>query len=533
MKLIFFMQKLIQQLLIESHIFHIKKETLDLQLKSHPEASSIKAITDTLDYFNIKNVVANVPKDALLQLPSYFLAILEEDENPELCLIRIKKNKITIENADQQISKMSISAFKEKWTGTIIAVEKEENTTKHFSLSRYKSKLLFAGVLIFFGLLQILDFDVVVLVHQVLSLIGLYISILIVKEDLGMNNAKVAKFCNAISANSSCNDVIKSKKTSFLKIVSLSDASITFFITLLLITTSIGFNHFALLSIAFSTMIVVLFSVYYQAILIKKWCVLCLGISAVLIAQFCLAAFTFISSEISWSYITKAIGITMLVTILYGYIKPLLISARTLEATKTNFLKFRRNRDVFNFLLSRNNITDDSYISSDHQVVFGNPKAGIIIKAVFNPLCGYCVAPFKVYDTILNRYADDVQVHFIFNISDNKENIANQISASILGLYFNEDKEKAYGALKKWFDHRDFEVWQERFGKDKAMPPEKIHNTISYHLQWCTMNQLHYTPITLIQGNFFPKDYQIEDLLLFVEDMILEAKNQSIEIPQS
>ncbi len=522
------MQKLIYKLLIASDIFHVKKEVLELQLKSHPESSSVKAISDTLDYFDIENIVANVPKDALSQLPNSFLAIIEKEKTSELVFVKLKQNSVITLNANHQKSKMSIAAFKEIWAGTIIAVEGIEKTKKPSVMTRYKNKIFLVFLMSFLAIQQFLDFDLTLLIYQLLGLAGIYISSIIIKEELGMHNATVAKLCNAVSHNSNCNEVIKSKKSSFLKILSLSDASISFFSALFLITTFIGFDSTVLFGIASVSVLVVLFSIYYQAMIVKKWCVLCLGISALLLAQFSLLAITIESKEISFEYIVKALAFAGVAVVLWSYLKPLIVDTKKLETTQTDFLKFKRSRRVFDFLLSQKKIESDIYIPASNQIIFGNPNAKIVIKAVFNPLCGYCTEPFQIYDTILTRNPKDVQIHFIFNVSDNEENIGNQISKRIIELYFEVDKNTAYTALKQWFANRDVKTWQQRFGISKSTINTEINNTIPYHVQWCIMNEINYTPATIIQKYLYPEEYQIEDLLLFIDDMILEAKDQPL-----
>ena len=56
--------------------YSINLDDFKLQLLSNPSYPSVKSITDTLDYFGVENIAANVPKDALNQLPNFFLAIL-------------------------------------------------------------------------------------------------------------------------------------------------------------------------------------------------------------------------------------------------------------------------------------------------------------------------------------------------------------------------------------------------------------------------------------------------------------------------
>ncbi len=94
------MDTLIAKLLLTSHIFSVDLQDLHLQLYAHPEYPSLKAITDTLDYFGIENIAANVPKDALDQLPTHFLALIEKDGNQQLSFIKQQKKNIKVYTED-------------------------------------------------------------------------------------------------------------------------------------------------------------------------------------------------------------------------------------------------------------------------------------------------------------------------------------------------------------------------------------------------------------------------------------------------
>ncbi len=518
------MQALLQKLLFESNIFHIEEDSLDLQLQSHPDATSIKAISDTLDYFGVDNLVANVPKDIWSQLPIVFLALIEENDLTELVLVKIKNKKITLFKSDNSKITKNESDFKALWTGTIIAIEKEETSVRPSLFSRYKANFFIGLFVLLIVVIQFMNYELIAGLYTLLALVGFYISFLILQEELGVNNATVTKFCNAISTTSNCNNVIKSEKNTFLNIVKLSDASILFFAAILLITNTIGFNHSLLLMVASASMAIVVFSIYHQAISLRKWCALCLGVATILTLQFLLLLATGqITLEISLMFVLKAISIVIGTIALWNYIRPLLSNTQKLKTTLTDFLKFKRSNGIFNFLRSQKALLSSDDIFLKNQIVFGNPNATLVIKAVTNPLCGFCVESFEVYDTILNDYKDDVQLQFVFNVANDSENIATKISLRIVDLYFNDGPSIAYAALKSWFEDRNFEKWQQQFGEGSMMK-EKWMQTLSQHREWCVINKINYTPATLIHNNFFPEDYQISDLLLFIDDLIVDTK---------
>ncbi len=524
------MQSLIQRLLSESNIFHIEENLLDLQLKSHPDVASIRAISDTLDYFGVDNLVANVPKDVLWQLPTSFLALIEENGDTELVLVKIKNEKITLFKSDNGKSIKTEDDFMAIWTGTIIAIEKEETSARPSLFAKYKAIFFIGLFVILIAVIQFVNYELVAGLYSLLSLAGLYMSVLILQEELGVHNPTVAKFCNAISTTSSCNNVIKSDKNTFFHFIKLSDASVIFFAATTLITNIIGFNHSLQLIVASTTMAAVVFSIYHQAISLRKWCALCLGISAILTMQFLLLLATgTIALQVSLIFGIKALSIVIGIIALWNYIKPLLANTKKLKTTQTDFLKFKRSNGIFNFLKSQKNLPSSDDIFSKNQIVFGNPNAALTIKAVTNPLCGFCVESFEVYDAIMKNYKDDIQLHFIFNVADDSENLATKISLRIADLYCKEGPAVAYSALKLWFADRNFEKWQQQVGEGSMMK-EKWMQVLNQHREWCIINKINYTPATLIHSNFFPGNYHISDLLLFIDDLIAETKQHTIHL---
>ena len=88
------MDELVFRFLIQSHITSFTEEDVYLQLLSHIDYSSLKAITGTRDYFGIESLAANAPKDALSQLPKSFLALVEKQGSTELVLVTQSKKKV-------------------------------------------------------------------------------------------------------------------------------------------------------------------------------------------------------------------------------------------------------------------------------------------------------------------------------------------------------------------------------------------------------------------------------------------------------
>jgi hypothetical protein len=117
----------------------------------------------------------------------------------------------------------------------------------------------------------------------------------------------------------------------------------------------------------------------------------------------------------------------------------------------------------------------------------------------------------------------DIQLNLIFNSFTNDiDNPGIKISISIISIYHNEGKTKALNALKEWFNYRDYYKWINKYGVENLNKESDLMNIISNHQSWITANEINHTPVTIVNDYYYPKNYNIEDLILFVDDMQLE-----------
>lgn len=506
---------ILEKYLHANNYFRIPKADLKLQLISHPDYPSLKSITDTLDYFGIANIAVNVPKEALEELPASFLALLNHQENDDCAWVTKIKNKIVLQFEDGHKKSLVENEFKAAWTGSIIAIE--EVTDKK------KVAIESSGVLIFlllsaFLLLQAVSFSFSSLILSLLSLAGIYLSYLIVNEEMGIHNKTVARVCRAVSKNSTCSDVIAAANSKLFGI-SLSDVCVIFFTSYLLTIALLGVNYTFSMGLTLLSLPVVIFTFYQQFIVLKKWCALCLGIVGVLFLQSMVALFITVAIGFSADYFTKAIFIFIVIGATWYLVKPIVVSNFKLERLQTEFLKFKRNQNLFQALLQRGEVVDNTLIATENEIYFGAENPIITIWAVTNPLCGFCTESFKTYSKIMATHHSKIKINFIFSVqASNNENKATQIAARIIEIYKADGKEKTWESLHTWFSNREIEKWQEQYGFAKLTADD----TLISHSNWCSMNKIAYTPATVIDDHLFPQEYQIADLLLLIDDIILE-----------
>lgn len=522
------MEKLIISLLNSNHIYTIDHHDMHLQLLSHPEYPSVKSITDTFDYFGIENITANVPKDVLHQLPIDFLAIIEKETEQQLVYVSVKKKSIHIKTTEGIFIKLSKEQFIEQWTGTIIAIEKNEKRTVTSSLKTIKKEPLIFTFLIVSTLFLQLYLGTMWIVNAImfLSLLGIITGYFITKEELGIKDKRISKLCSSLSANGSdCGTLINSKELKGYPIP-FKELVMVYFISQYLIVSILGFEVTILLSISALSIPVIIASIYLQAFVLKQWCLLCIITSWILIAQFGLMLIAFSSWDFSFSYTLFSAFIAIWVTIGWVQIKKLWLHKTQHQSVRQDYFRFKRNKNLFEQSLNTTRTIPTKDITSSYGLSFGNIHADIEIVAITNPLCGYCSKPFETYTKLLEQYSEDIHFSIVFNTPSDVTNKATQLTLQIIALY-QQNKTLAWEAILAWFKEKDMESWTLKYGQKQEITTTSILEMVTNHKGWCVQNDLYYTPETIINNQLFPKDpYQISDVLFFIDDLILDTQKE-------
>lgn len=516
--------------IIESNLnrenYRLDKHDFKLQLISNPSYPSVKSITDTLDYFKVENVAAKVPTDALNELPSFFLAVLSIDGSTILAQVQNSKNKIKLLKDDGLKETHSVEAFKDIWDGTIVAIERNDTSKPASKVSSVNILLFLSLITVVLSLLNLQQLSS--LIYSILASAGILLSYLIIREELGLYNKTTSKICNSASANTSCAGVIESRSARLFNSIKLTDASISFFIATLFTITFIGHDQTFFLLLAVFSVPVLLYSLYTQAFTVKKWCPLCLGIIGLITIFDVFATVDRAPLSLDWVYTAKSVLVFGLAYLSWITIKSLIKRSIELRKVKTDFTKFKRNDSIFNALLSQQ-IPGITNLNPGSEIIYGNPNAQSTITAVTNPLCGYCKNSFLAYDTILQTHGEHFQLKVVFNVSPEiKDEATRQITLRLIELY-RQNPSKGYRAMKNWYESKNVEKWQTEYGLSEGGSSEKM---LTEHYGWCAGNQISYTPATLIGDYFYPKEYDVDDLALLMDD-IIEKQNNEIAIEKT
>jgi uncharacterized membrane protein len=516
------MINLVNKYLISNFYLNTKEE-FEESFLSHPNYPSVFAITDSLDMLSIENIAIKVPKEQLGELPNSFLAIF----NGELVLVAKDEKEIVVENEKGIKSNLTIDNFCKDWEGIIIAIEPNQIISS--GVKSNTKRLFYCIPIVALIALSIAynNYSFSSALQLFTSLIGVFISVLIVQEKFGMKNEIVSKFCS-INPNTSCDSVIQSGKGKINKWMSFTDLPLLFFsinMVSILLNPAYSSKLIGLLSIA--SFPVIAYSIWLQKFKINKWCLLCLLVSALLILQGLVGYYLdqpLLTKAIfnDFSYLFSIITCTSL----WLLIKPELESKFKTESEVKELKKFKRSYTVFDFL-SKKVLVNEGF-EKLQGLQFGNPKSTIALTIILSPSCGHCHKAFEEAIHLLHKYPEKVFLNVLFNINpENNDNPYKPVVENLLAIN-NESPETIEEAITDWHIHKiGLELWTKKWGQKTVSM--KVNQQMQQQYDWCLENEFNYTPVKIVNGKLFPNEYNITELKYFLNDFSNERESIEIE----
>lgn len=511
---------LVEKLLKKNKISFDKKE-LTFQIQSHPSYPSLHSITGVLDHFNIENIAADVPVNAntLIQLPDCFIAQTETNFNKDLVLVNREKLEYSILNSENKKEKISETEFLKKFTGIIVAVEQDEKYTRPKSNSNSLKILSFSlSILLVSFFIYKNSTHWYTIAYFGLSIIGIITSIAIIKQELGLKTSIGDAFCSGHSEKKDCDAVLTSKGAEIFKDYKLSDLSILYFAGLSILT----FVQISNLKISFTISLfaipATLYSLYYQYAIVKKWCLLCLSIVAVLLVQalFSLITSTYINNFNPNDILVFGI-IVFSVLLIWNYIKPLFIDVTNLKKEKIESVKFKRNYTLFESLLSKSPKLNTE-LTNSKEIIFGNINSNLEITLITNPFCGHCKPVHSHINEILHRYHNNVKVKIRFNANaKNEDDNLTKITARLIEIYNTKGEKECLLAMDDIYNDNKPEIWLNKW--ENCTEKGIYLLELEKESDWCKSKAINFTPEILINGKSFPKEYNRTDLIFFIEEL--------------
>jgi hypothetical protein len=288
-----------------------------------------------------------------------------------------------------------------------------------------------------------------------------------------------------------------------------------FFSTILLLLFQIPFDT-KVICIAIANAFAVpyiLFSIYYQWRVIKRWCPLCLTVQAALFMELAWSFINFWDSPLSFrldiQYVYLIILCIVLPILSWYWLKPFFKKANAANIYGAAYKRLQNNPEIFTGLLEQQTKAPDGW--QNLGINIGNPNAKNTIIKVCNPYCKPCAIMHSVLEEIINNNKN-VQLKIIFktfgNVKDKDAIIANHLMA-IAG---NNNSINIQHALDDWYmaKQKDYSAFTRKYGLNREL--QKQHAKLEAMSDWCREAEIPYTPTIFVNGYRLPENYDVKEL---------------------
>lgn len=510
------------QKFVTAHKYYPDKEEFKDHFFSHPDFPSLYAVTDTMDFFGIENLAAKVTDEQFSELPNQFLTLTNGDKQDQFIYVT-SHNDDVISYLDEENVKhtLPLSDFLNSWTQVVIVIDENENSVLEKTQKSNTNVIWIFALLFLFTLYNqyTLQANYNVYLYAFFAFLGLGLSVFLLQEGFGINKEMTSKICKIGQSDSNgCQSVLNSSGAKIYKDFTLSDVCFVFFSALVLMLMIPQKNHFYYVAISLFSFPIIIFSLYYQYKVVKKWCALCLGISTSLIGIAIVTIVSFERFEVNATIKDTLVffSILLLLTTIWNLLKPIITGYFELKKENRVQKRFKRNATTFNALLNNTPKINLLTLEPLNTIVIGNKDAQNEMLLFLSPSCGHCHTAFKDAMTLLEKYPEYLKLKIGFNINlENENNPYSKVVTTIVeqnGLFDN-----AKELLAKWHIERmELEAFNSTY---QVSITEETKNTVTSQFNWCTENGFNYAPVKIFNKKLMPNEYTINDLNFFVKEL--------------
>jgi uncharacterized membrane protein len=492
-------------------------------LQNHPAYPSLVSLKDTLSQWKVQSIPLFLDIQELDEINYPAIAHTGMEGGHFILLIKKENGIIHFIDPASGWRSLPLDEFSKIWSGAVLLVKANDNSgEKNFRknkirewLSKARTPFITTVACLLITMLVGLYLGLGASNHSIertwlplffTKIIGAVLSILLITNDLHENNGLINRICN-LHKQINCKRVLQSKAATSGPF-NISELGGFYFIggiftlALSVFTRDVASVIPIIAMLNLVSLPFTLFSIYYQGVVIKKWCLLCLGVLSVLWLEFILT-FNNLSFSMHIEYTTLGI-------LTWGFMLPLLIwiifrqtyiKSNQADDLKKLLNRFRGNKNIFSILLNQQNKVEVGELTSD--IIIGNPMATHTIVMVTNPDCNPCAQAHQEITSLISSISDKIKIVYRF-ASDSP------VVRLIINTAIKEGNKKASLMLSQWYAMKDEKKFMTNV--DLNGNTVNVNEIIGEHLAWCNNANIKQTPTILLNGFQIPDCYKISDL---------------------
>jgi protein-disulfide isomerase len=502
------------------------KENANSVYEEHPHHNNLYGLSQMLTNYGIENLGLRLEKT---------ISNLQDIEPPYI--VQAKGNfgivsDISPENVEYYSDgkKMSVphDDFLGMWSGVVLVGETNEqsiepdyasNRRKEIITTLEKSALLIAAILLLGGIGYMTGFyqQIGLWLSLGINLVGAYISYLLVLKQMKIQSHYADKLCSLFLHEGDCNDVLESDAAKLFGTFSWSEIGLGYFAANIILITCLPalYPYLALVNVCALPFTV--WSVWYQKVVARQWCTLCLLVQAVLWVLF-ISNLAF--GLIVWPGLT--VGGIVLTGCLYAIpvlslnlLIPRLSEANRMQEVTQKLNNLKADEEIFRAALKA-----QVHYEVDRRIgiLMGNPDAKNLITVVSNPHCNPCAKMHVQLEQLLKNTNNGFCLQYI--LTSFNEELA-ESSKLFIAMYRQMELSEYMTFLSDWyaFGKDDREAFYRKYsfdGKDQQFADE-----LQRHKSWAKEAAIFSTPTVLFNGYKLPDKYKVDDLGYFMDMEIL------------
>lgn len=517
--------------------------SINEELKSHPNYPSLKSICDFFDDKKIVNHPLRLKESDLYKLKDPFIAHVEISEGKILLVYSINEEQVVY--ADELFWKKKISThlFLEKWDGVVIVI----NPTKFSGEANYNERkandlvrnllppsvILLFLLYVTFGILFNVSFfksslRTTSFVIPFTHLAGLFFSMLLLRRELNFKTNFTDRLCN-IATNADCDAVIQSKASKIFANITWADFGVTYFsgglLTLFILPITNSLNTIALF--AMTTLPYPLFSLFYQWKIIGKWCPFCLSVQIILIAEFLILYKVLSLSELQ---VIGLFEVSLIFSTLFLFIltlKSLLLSEKGNDHLKVELLRLRREPETFIYKLETGAKIDIPFNKS--AIIYGNYHLDVFVSVFLSLNCVVCA---KRFTEIKKMVENDNKINFQLIFFPPKDELSVKLLITFFSLYNSDHRIESLELIQKWYSTNEKEKIKLLKEANTKSLPKSFKEMIIYNSTLFLKGRVTKVPAAFVNGYPLPNTYRLEDLKYHIMNVKAKKKCTDASINQ-
>ena len=473
------------------------------RLLDHPLGDSMRGLSDALDALGVKNAAYQLPADYLDQVETPFIAVTRQDDN-SFCLVEQRKGEGFVVFTEGKRMTVNRESFLRQWTGGVLLGEVTESTRQDpwYVVKNGCDWLLrhsLSTTYVLLLLMMLWETEHTLWFYDITLWMGTFASAAILYKEW-MDSRFLHRFCH-IGQTVDCDAVLRSKG-SRLAGVGLGELSLLYFATLLL-----SFGNFPLgldgwtVCCGLSALVFTIYSVVYQAFVVRKGCVLCMAVN-VSVWLNSLSLYLFYAQEgmplsfsfSGWVSLVLSAGIVLGVGLTVKRWTRASQGYRQLQARYAGLLQ----SETFQALLALQPVWGDM---PEKDLCLHNGLEGTDeILIVTNPTCENC-ARLHPQLSVLATHAPT----FLLLLTFPQDKTGQRVAQATLAAYRTQGWEKAFDTLSHWFETGKLPM-------DAVQPTEEDMERWKRQQLYAYRHQLTRTPSLYVDGRYVPEVYEVRDL---------------------